>query len=256
MERLKGRKALVTGAASGIGRATAIRLAQEGAAVYCVDIQSEAAADTAKQIRTNGGRAESAVLDVADRAACAAAVAAANDAFAGLDLLANVAGILRPGHTHEQDPALFDLTISINLVGTYNTCRAAIPLFLANDAKPAGGCSIVNIASAAALQGVPYNAAYGASKAGVLGLTKALASEYARSDIRVNAICPGGVSTPMTHSGFPVDNIDPVLFARIAPQIPTVAQPEEIAALLAYMSSDEARFMTGSGVVIDGGQLA
>ena len=256
MERLIGRKALVTGAASGIGRATAQRLAQEGAAVYCVDIQADAAAETAEQIRADGGRAESAALDVADRAACGKAVTAANEVFSGLDLLANVAGILRPGHTHTQDPAVFDLTIAVNLVGTFNTCLAAIPIFLENDAKPEGGCSIVNISSAAALQGVPYNAAYGASKAGVLGLTKSLASEYARSGIRVNAICPGGVSTPMTSAGFPVENIDPALFARIAPQIPTSAEPEEIAALLAYMSSPEARFMTGSGVVIDGGQLA
>ena len=256
MNRLEGRKALVTGAASGIGRATAARLAEEGAFVFCVDIQAEAAEETAKQINGRGGKAFSTALDVADRSACVAAVGAARDALGGLDLLANVAGILRPGHTHEQDPDIFDLTIAINLTGTFNMCRATLPHFLENDAKPDGGCTIVNIASAAALQGVPYNAAYGASKAGVLGLSKALASEYARQEIRVNAICPGGVSTPMTAAGFPVDNIDPALFARIAPQMPTIGQPEEIAALVAYISSPEARFMTGSGITIDGGQLA
>ena len=256
MNRLEGRKALVTGAASGIGRATAARLAEEGAFVFCVDIQAEAAEETAKQINGRGGKAFSTALDVADRSACVTAVDAARDALDGLDLLANVAGILRPGHTHEQDPDIFDLTIAINLTGTFNMCRATLPHFLENDAKPDGGCTIVNIASAAALQGVPYNAAYGASKAGVLGLSKALASEYARQEIRVNAICPGGVSTPMTAAGFPVDNIDPALFARIAPQMPTIGQPEEIAALVAYISSPEARFMTGSGITIDGGQLA
>ena len=256
MDRLKERRAFVTGAASGIGRATAKRLAEEGAAVYCADIQADAAKQTAEDIRHAGGRAESAALDVSDRGACDAAIHAASDAFGGLDLVANVAGILRPDHTHEQDPADFDQTIAVNLTGTYNVCRAVLPVFLAMDPKPDGGCSIVNIASVAALQGVPYNAAYGASKAGVLGLTKALASEYARRRVRVNAICPGGVSTPMTAAGFPVDDIDPTIFARISPQMPSIGQPEEIAALLAYMSSPEARFMTGSAITIDGGQLA
>lgn len=256
MERLKGRHALVSGAASGIGRATALRLAREGAAVVCADVASDGAEQTAKAIEGEGGRAIALALDVADRGACEDAVAAAVETFGRLDLLANVAGILRPGHTHEQPPEIFDQTISVNLTGTYNLCRAALPVFLGLEEKPEGGCAIVNIASAAALQGVPYNAAYGASKAGVVGLTRALASEYARRGIRVNAICPGGVSTPMTAAGFAVEGIDPALFARIAPQMPTVAQPEEIAALVAYMASDEARFMTGSAVTIDGGQLA
>ena len=256
MERLQGRRALVTGAASGIGRASAQRLASEGAAVYCADIAVEGAEETAKLISSAGGTAVSGRVDVADLSSCEACVAAANEALGGLDTLANVAGILRPGHTHEQDASVFHQTIAINLTGTFQMCRSALPYFLENESKPDSGCAIVNIASAAALQGVPYNAAYCASKAGVLGLTKSLASEYARRGIRANAICPGGVMTPMTASGFPVDNIDPALFARIAPQMPTVAQPEEIAALVAYLACDEARYMTGSAITIDGGQLA
>ena len=237
MERLQGRRAFVTGAASGIGRATAQRLAREGAAVFCTDIAAEGAEETAKSIAAEGGTASAAI----ERGA---------EALGGLDLVANVAGILRPGHTHEQDPSVFDQTIAVNLTGTFNVCRAALPKLLE------GGGSIVNIASAAALQGVPYNAAYCASKAGVVGLTRSLASEYARRDIRVNCICPGGVSTPMTAAGFPVEGLDPALMARIAPQMPKVAQPEEIAALVAYLSSEEAAYMTGSAITIDGGQLA
>lgn len=256
MNRLKGRRALVTGAASGIGRGTALRLAEEGAEVFCVDIAAEGAEDTAEKITSAGGTAAAAAVDVSDPSACEAGVAAALEALGGLDTLANVAGILRPGHTLEQDPAIWNATIAINLTGTFQMCRAALPHFVDREDGPAGGCAIVNIASAAALQGVPYNAAYCASKAGVLGLTKSLASEYARRGVRVNAICPGGVSTPMTAGGFPVDDIDPALFARITPQMPMIAEPTDIAALVAYLASDEARFMTGSGVTIDGGQLA
>ena len=256
MERLKGRRALVTGAASGIGRGTALRLAAEGAAVYCADIAAEGAEDTAKQIAAAGGTATSGAVDVADAASCEAGVGTACDALGGLDTLANVAGILRPAHTLEQDPADWHLTIGINLTGTYQMCRAALPHFVDRSDEPAGGCAIVNIASAAALQGVPYNAAYCASKAGVVGLTRSLASEYSQRGVRVNAICPGGISTPMTAAGFPVEGIDPSIFARISPQMAMVGEPEDIAALVAYLASDETRYMTGSAITIDGGQLA
>ncbi len=250
MERLKGRKAIVTGAASGIGRATARRLADEGAAVFCADIAAEGAAQTAKDIGASGGTASSGRVDVADLASCEAIVESAAAALGGLDTLVNVAGILRPGHTHEQDPAIFDQTIAINLAGTFYMCRSALPRLLD------GGGAIVNIASAAALQGVPYNAAYCASKAGVMGLTRSLASEYSRRDVRVNCICPGGVMTPMTEAGFPVDGLDAGLMARIAPQMQKIGRPEDIAALVAYLASDEAGYMTGSAITIDGGQLA
>jgi len=250
MQRHEGTRALVTGAASGIGRATAKRLAAEGAAVFCADIAAEGAAQTAKDILAGGGQASSGRVDVSDLASCEAVVESAFAVLGGLDTLVNVAGILRPGHTHEQDPAIFDQTIAINLAGTFYMCRSVLPKLL-----DAGG-AIVNIASAAALQGVPYNAAYCASKAGVVGLTRSLASEYSRRDIRVNCICPGGVMTPMTEAGFPVDGLDAGLMARIAPQMQKIGQPEDIAALVAYLASDEAGYMTGSAITIDGGQLA
>lgn len=250
MKRYAEKRALVTGAASGIGRATAIRLASEGAFVFCVDVDAAGAKATMETIVGEGGRAASGEVDISDLAACEAVASRAASELGGLDVLANVAGVLRPGHTLEQDPAEFQRTVAINLTGTFFMCRAALPSLLE------GGGAIVNIASAAALQGVPYNAAYCASKAGVVGLTRSLASEYARRDVRVNCICPGGVSTPMTAAGFPVENIDVALFARVAPQMPKIGQPEEIAALVAYLGSDEAGYMTGSAVTIDGGQLA
>jgi NAD(P)-dependent dehydrogenase (short-subunit alcohol dehydrogenase family) len=128
-------------------------------------------------------------------------------------------------------------------------CRSALPLLLE------GGGAIVNIASVAAVQGVPYNAAYGASKAGVVGLTQALASEYAKRGVRVNCVCPGGVMTPMTQAGFNVEGgIDPTLMARIAPLMPRVGKPEEIAGVVAFLASEEAAYVTGSAYRIDGGQ--
>ena len=250
MQRLTGRRALVTGAASGIGRAAATRMAAEGAAVLCADINADGAEDTATTIRGSGATAASVRLDVADPASCEVAVTAAVDALGGLEILANVAGIFRPGHTLEQEISSFDTTISVNLAGTFYMCRSALPALLD------GGGSIINIASAAAIQGVPYNAAYCASKAGIVGLTRSLASEYARRGVRVNCVCPGGVMTPMIEAGFPVDGIDAALLARMAPQMHRLGEPEDIAALIAYLASDEAAYMTGSAITIDGGQLA
>ncbi len=250
MERLEGRRALVTGAASGIGREVSLRLAAEGAAVACADIDSAGARETEATIRAGGGAATSVSVDISDLAACEAAVGHALDFLGGLDVLANVAGIFRPGHTLEQDIGVFDTTIAVNLQGTFYMCRSALPALLD------GGGSIVNIASAAALQGVPYNAAYSASKAGIVGLTRSLASEYARRHVRVNCICPGAVMTPLIEAGFPVEGIDPTLMARLAPQMKRIGTPEDIAALVAYLASDESAYMTGSVITIDGGQLA
>ena len=250
MERLVGKRALVTGAASGIGRASAVRLASEGARVFCADIADEGAEETAQSIVSEGGDAAGGRVDVSNPASCEEVVAQAQSAFGGLDLLCNIAGILRPGHTTELPVSSFDQTLAINLSGTFYMCRAALPLLLE------GGGAIVNMASAAALQGVPYNAAYCASKAGVVGLTQSLGAEYARRDVRVNCICPGGVLTPMTQGGFSVDDLDPALMARAAPLMPKIGSPEEIAALVAYLCSDEAGYITGSAFRIDGGQVA
>lgn len=250
MRRLEGRRALVTGAGSGIGRATAQRLAAEGAAVYGVDVNDEGCRETVAAIEAAGGRALAARCDVRRSSECDAVVAAAVDAFGGLDILCNVAGVLlqRPSAKCTDDE--WQRVLDVNLTGTFYMCRAALP-HLAH----ARG-AIVNLASIAGVQAVPYAAAYCASKGGVLMLTKSLAVECAKSGPRVNCICPGGVATPMT-MGYRRDaELDASLSAHIAPRMPTIAQPDEIAALAAYLASDEARFMTGSAVAIDGGQAA
>jgi len=250
MRRLEGRRALVTGAGSGIGGATARRLAVEGAAVFAVDVNEKGCRETADAITAAGGRAFAARCDVSKSADCNATVAAAVEALGGLDILCNVAGVLSQRVSTKCSDEEWQRVVDVNLSGTFFMCRAALP-HLAH----ARG-AIVNLASIAGIQGVPYAAAYCASKGGVLMLTKALAVEFAKSGPRVNCICPGGVATPMTANYRRDAELDASLSTHISPRMPTIAQPEEIAALAAYLASDETRFMTGSSVSIDGGQTA
>lgn len=250
MQRLEGRHALVTGAGSGIGRASAIRLAEEGAAVFGVDVNDEGARETVATIEAAGGRAFAAACDVRDSNACNQAVAAAVAALGGLDVLCNIAGVLYYGVTTQCSDQDWDRVIGINLTGTFSMTRAALP-HMKNEKA-----AIVNLASAAGLQAVPYGAAYCASKGGVVMLTKALAVEHAKTGPRVNCICPGAVATPLVANFALPDGADPGLFAHVSPRMPTMAQADEIAAMVAYLASDESRFITGSAFTIDGGQTA
>ena len=250
MKRLQGRRALITGAGSGIGRASALRLAEEGAVVFGVDVNDEGVRETVSAIEAGGGRAFAGHCDVRDSAACNAAVADAVAALGGLDVLCNIAGVLHYDLTERLDDEDWNRVIGVNLTGTFSMIRAALPHMNAREA------AIVNLASAAGLQGVPYGAAYCASKGGVVMLTKSVAVERAKTGPRVNCICPGGVATPLVANFSLPEGADPALFSHISPRQPTMAQPEEIAAMVAYLASDEARFVTGAAFTIDGGQLA
>lgn len=248
--RLEGRRALVTGAGSGIGCATSLRLAAEGAAVFCVDLNLEGAERTREQIESAGGQAGAARCDVREPADCAAAVAGALEALGGLDALCNIAGVLHFDHTEQLSDEVWDRVLGVNLTGMFYMSRAALPHLRERRA------AIVNLASLAGIQGVPYAAAYCASKGGAVMLTKSLAVEYAKTGPRVNCICPGGIATPMVASvSFPED-ANPAVSAHVSPRMDTVGQPEEVAALVAYLASDEARYVTGSAFTIDGGQGA
>lgn len=247
--RFEHKLAMVTGAASGIGRAIAMRLAAEGAAIFAADLNAAGAEETCKAIREQGGRAEAWNLDVRDRAACRAAVAEAVTTLGGLDVLCNVAGVLRGGRVTEVEDEDWDLLVAVNLTAVFALSQAAIPALLERK-----GC-IVNMASSAGLVGLAYTSVYAATKAGVISLTKSMALEYAKQGLRVNAVCPGAVMTPMATSFRPPEDADPQLMNRLMP-LATPAEPEEIAAAVAYLASPEARYVNGATLAIDAGQTA
>ncbi|CAN5449960.1 SDR family NAD(P)-dependent oxidoreductase [soil metagenome] len=248
--RFEGRTAIVTGAASGIGRATAQRLAADGAHVGCLD-QAAAVEETVSLIREAGGTATAASVDVRDEHSVAAAVKAVEDELGSVKILANVAGVLRFAHAHEMEVAEWDLLVDVNLKGPFLMARAVIPSMLAT-----GGGVITNVASSAGMFGQAYMAHYAASKGGVVILTKALAWEYLKRNIRVNAIAPGGVATPMTgHVDFP-EGIDFGLIAKSMAVDNKMLSPQDPAALIAFLSSDEAGGINGTVIPIDHGITA
>jgi NAD(P)-dependent dehydrogenase (short-subunit alcohol dehydrogenase family) len=244
--RFDGRHALVTGAGSGLGRAVSLRLASEGATVSCLDIIEDGAEKTAAEIAEAGGSARAQKVDVSDPSSVKGAVGAVA-ATGRPQLLVNCAGIGKFAHTHEMPFEDWQRIIGVNLTGTFLMCQAAIPYLLD------GGGAIVNIASNAGLMGQPYSAAYCASKAGVVNLTKALAAEYLRRDVRVNCVAPGGIDTPLQASfaQFP-EGVDWKEFRRFMSPLGN-STPDEIAATVAYIASDEARYMVGAIVSVDGG---
>jgi meso-butanediol dehydrogenase / (S,S)-butanediol dehydrogenase / diacetyl reductase len=244
--RFEDKVALVTGAGSGIGRAIALRLSGEGCSVFAVDIDGE------RLDRMQDSARETVVVhqaDLADEDACPSVVAACLERFGRLDVLGNIAGIYIAEHTPKMTREQYRRLMAVNLDAYFFLAQAAIPHLL-----EAGG-SIVNIASNAGLQGVPYSAAYCMSKGGVVQLTRSLAVEYLKTPLRVNAIAPAGTNTgiPATIS-FPED-IDPDLAGRMAGHR-GMAEPEEVAAVFAFLVSDEARSVTGAVYTVDNGLTA
>jgi meso-butanediol dehydrogenase/(S,S)-butanediol dehydrogenase/diacetyl reductase len=236
--------ALVTGAGSGIGRATVHRLVDEGAMVLAVDL-SQDGLDVTRKEAADGERVALLAGDVADPATAPVAVAAALDLGGRLDLVVNGAGILRFEHTHEATLAGWEQILRVNLTGTFLFCQAAIPALLESKGN------IVNIASTSATYGHPWAAAYAASKGGVLALTKTLAVEYAKQGLRVNAVCPGSIETPITGAFNLPEGADGRLLHRI--MSPTgMAGPEVVAAAIAYLGSSDGTHVNGADLRIDG----
>ena len=248
MSRFKGKTAIVTGAASGIGRAVATRLVKEGARVVLGDINMAGLSAVKGEL---GDAASTHELNVANPAHCAAIVRSTLEQCGRLDILCNVAGVLQMAPVASITPDDWNRIIQINLGGTFYMCQAALPHLVASK-----GC-IVNLASSAGLVGVPFGASYVASKHGVVGLTRALALEFANAGVRINAICPTGVNTPMVQ-GPPGEGVDPALIKRSAPWLNggEFCEPSDIADAVAFLASDEARRITGIAFPVDGGQKA
>ena len=248
-DRLRGKVAIVTGAGSGIGRATALLFAAAGAKVVVNDLNAEAAARVAKEIEAAGGIAASFPADVADSRQVEALVRDATSRFGRLDVLVNNAAAVIPGPVESISDIDWRRTQAVTLDGVFYGMRAALPVMAAQ-----GGGAIINIASGAAIAGEPGLAAYGAAKAAVVNLTKTAAVENAARGVRVNTILPGPIATP------------PLLAAVEATggragwerQIPCgrLGTPEEMAAVALFLASDEASYVHGAAIIADGGVAA
>jgi NAD(P)-dependent dehydrogenase (short-subunit alcohol dehydrogenase family) len=253
MARLEGKACIVTGAGSGIGKAIAERLAEEGGKVLCVDVNPETAAATAQQIQQANGVAEAMAVDVSDSSQIDACVNCCLELYGSIDVLVNNAGVNIPGVLHEVTNEVIDKTLDVNVKGAIYGCRAALPHMLQQ-----GGGSIVNISSVNGLVSEPFLAVYSASKGAIVMLTKGVALDYAKRKIRCNAICPGWVDTPINYAHAEMLGGLEKVYASIDSFQPIgrPGEPREIAHLALFLASDEASFITGAIIAADGGMTA
>lgn len=236
MGRLQDQVAVVTGGASGIGRATATRFAEEGATVLTADIAGDA----------------DHVLDVRDEQAVARAVAAIVEAHGRIDVVVNAAGVAGGGPVHLVDADEWDRVIDVNLKGTFNVCKHVCAQMVAQKSG-----SVVNIASIEGIEGTEGGSVYNASKGGVIMLTKSMAIDYAMTGIRVNAVCPGGIETPLLSSMIDQPGMEEYRAKMLAAhKLGRFGRPEEVANAVLFLASSEASFVTGSAMVVDGGMTA
>jgi 2-keto-3-deoxy-L-fuconate dehydrogenase len=248
MFSLTGKKAVITGGGSGIGRAIALLFARQGAEVHIIELSAEAAEPTVADIRQEGGRAQAHAADVSQQAQ----VLAVFEAIGPLDILVNNAGIAHVGTVETTSEADFDRVYSVNVKGAYNCLHAAMPRLKAN-----GGGAIVNMASIAAVVGITDRFAYSMSKGAIYAMTLSVARDYLSQGIRCNSISPARVHTPFV-DGFIAKNYagqEAEIFAKLSQSQPIgrMGQPAEVAALALYLCSDEAGFVTGCDYPLDGG---
>lgn len=246
---MQGKAALVTGAAGGVGRATALSLARVGADVSLLDVNAESLATVAQEVASLGARAQVQVVDLAETGNCGPAVEAAVAEFGRLDALCNVAAVFLPRHATRMSDDEWDTTMAVNLTAPFKLTRAAIPHLLAS------GGAVVNVTSCAAFMGQAYLAAYSATKAGLTHLTRSLAMEYMHHPIRINAVAPGGMMTALASGLRELQDGDPSLLSRIAP-LRGLVEVEDVAELVAFLATDAARGYHGACINLDNGITA
>ncbi|MFZ5917925.1 MAG: SDR family NAD(P)-dependent oxidoreductase [Chloroflexota bacterium] len=251
--RLKDKVALITGGASGIGAATARLFAEEGAAVAVVDLNEIGGEALVREISVGGGRAILVRCDVSRAADCQRAVRATVDAFGGLDILFNNAGVIRRADVLGTSEAEWDRVMAVNVRSVFLMCQVAVPVMAAR-----GGGAIVNTGSGWGLVGGRNAAAYCASKAAVVNLTRAMALDHGSQNIRVNCVCPGDTDTGMLRDeARQLGESERAFLAGAADRpLGRVGRPAEIAQAVLYLASDAASFVTGTALVVDGGGLA
>lgn len=251
-QRFAGQTVYVTGAAAGLGRATAELFAREGAAVFAVDVDGDGVVEVVNAVRAAGGTAFGAVADVTDEDSVAASVEHMVEELGSLQILVNVAGVGRAARFEEIDAREWRRTMAVNLDGVYLTMHAALPHLLTQR-----GANIVNVASIAGLRGQAYCAAYCASKAGMINLTRTIALEYASRGLRANCVAPGGIQTNMITGFIPREDFEPQLLAYYSPPPPgRLSRPDDVANSIAFLASKDARMINGAVLVCDGGTLA
>lgn len=263
MKRLEGKRILVTGAASGIGQATALRLLDEGATVAASDIAEDGLAKTKARADEVGtaDRLTTVPMDVGNEDSVVDGVCWAAQTLGGLDSLVNAAGMLRAAHTHETSLELWNKIVGVNLTGTFLVVREALPALLANSRS-----AIVNFSSTSAAFAHPYMAAYAASKGGIQSFTHSLALEYAKDGLRAVCVAPGSIKSGITDAtgGYIPQDADWSLFPRLMPILPTsvessgagMAEPTAISGVIAMLVSDDGAWITGTEIRIDGGTHA
>lgn len=263
MNRLEDRRVLVTGAGSGIGQATVLRLLDEGAAVAGADISADGLAATRERALQagTGDRLTTVTMDIGDEASVIEGVRTAIGAMGGLDAAVNAAGMLRAVHTHEMTLAAWNQIIGVNLTGTFLVIREALPALLENPQSV-----IVNFSSTSASFAHPYMAAYAASKGGIQAMTHALALEYGKQGLRAVSVAPGSIKSGITDStpGLVPADSDWSLFAKLSPIMPTTLEsggagmgdPSAVAGVIAMLVSDDGAFISGTEIRIDGGTHA